>query len=73
MTKHANNVAFICKRYYIERLLSEVGLNGMSSATYKISTRDPNEIILNNIELCEKLGLNMESKMKKNANNVLDS
>ncbi|WP_456235821.1 hypothetical protein [Soonwooa purpurea] len=63
--KAANNVAFICKRYYIERLLSEVGLNGMSSATYKISTRDPNEIILNNIELCEKLGLNMESKMKK--------
>ena len=32
--KAANNVAFICKKYYIERILKEIGLVGKASNTY---------------------------------------
>ena len=32
--KAANNVAFICKRYYAQVLLEELGLIGSSSSTY---------------------------------------
>ena len=34
--KAANNVAFICKRYYVEVLLQELGLINVHSQTYKV-------------------------------------
>ena len=48
--KASNNVALICKRFYIQKLLDEVGIPGDNSSTYKLSSRDPNQIIQNNAE-----------------------
>ena len=46
--KAANNVAIICKRFYIQKLLNEVGIPGDSSPTYKLSECDPNHVIETN-------------------------
>ena len=45
--KAANNVALICKRFYIQKLLTEVGIPGNTSSTYKLSEDDPSKIIQN--------------------------
>ena len=55
--KAANNFAFICKRYYITRLLSEVGVPNGNNPTYQQTNKDSEHIICDNIELCEKFGL----------------
>ena len=55
--KAANNFAFICKRYYVSRLLSEVGVPNGNNPTYNLINRDHEDIIRDNIELCEKFGL----------------
>ena len=62
--KAANNVAIICKRFYIQKLLNEVGVPGDSSPTYKLSTEDPDNVIFNNALLCEKFGVNLEDRLK---------
>ena len=62
--KASNNVAIICKRFYIHKLLNEVGVPGDASPTYKLSTKDPNDVIDNNISLCEKYGLSVEDRLK---------
>ena len=62
--KASNNVALICKRFYIQKLLNEVGVPGDASSTYKLSDKDPNEIVQNNSEYCEKLGINLEDRLK---------
>ena len=44
--KAANNVAFVCKRYYALVLLKELGLVGSSTSTYSnISQHTPDDII----------------------------
>ena len=44
--KAANNVAFICKRFYAEVLLKELGILGTSTSTYtKIEDKTPDEIV----------------------------
>ena len=35
--KASNNVALICKRFYIQKLLNEVGVPGNQSPTYELS------------------------------------
>ena len=62
--KAANNVALICKRYYIQTLLDEVGVPGNASSTYKLSKEDPENIIFNNAALCEKFGITLEERLK---------
>ena len=62
--KAANNVALICKRYYIQKLLDEVGVPGNASPTYKLSEMDPDEVIHNNALLCEKFGMSLEERMR---------
>ena len=62
--KAANNVALICKRFYIQKLLDEVGVPGNASSTYELSQKDPNDIINNNSLLCEKFGLSLEERMQ---------
>ena len=62
--KASNNVAIICKRFYIQKLLDEVGVPGDASSTYKLSGKDPNEVVQNNAEYCEKLGMNLEERLK---------
>ena len=62
--KAANNVAIICKRFYIQKLLNEVGIPGDSSPTYKLSECDPNHVIETNELLYAKLGINLEERLK---------
>ena len=62
--KASNNVALICKRFYISKLLDEVGVPGNASPTYKLSDEDPDNIIHNNILLCEKFGISLEDRLK---------
>ena len=61
--KAANNVAIICKRFYIQKLLNEVGIPGDSSPTYKLSDRNPSTVIETNALLCEKFGLSLEERL----------
>ena len=62
--KASNNVALICKRFYIQNLLNEVGVPGNASPTYKLSEEDPDNIIHNNALLCEKFGITLEERLK---------
>ena len=62
--KASSNVAIICKRYYIQKLLNEVGVPGNASPTYKLSETDPNDVIFNNALLCEKFGITLEERLK---------
>ena len=62
--KASNNVAIICKRFYVQKLLNEVGIPGDISPTYKISERNPEDIIYDNTILCEKYGNSLEDRMK---------
>ena len=61
--KASNNVAIICKRFYIQKLLDEVGVPGDNSPTYKLSESNPSDIIHNNISICEKFGLSLEERL----------
>ena len=62
--KASNNVAIICKRFYIQKLLSEVGVPGNSSPTYKLSEIDPSTVINNNELLCDKYGMTLEERLR---------
>ena len=62
--KASSNVAIICKRFYIQKLLNEVGVPGNASPTYKLSEDDPDNIIHNNILLCEKFGINLDERLR---------
>ena len=55
--KASNNVAIICKKFYVSRLLEEVGVLNTTSSTYQHSNNDRNDAIMNNVLLCEKYGL----------------
>ena len=62
--KASNNVAIICKRFYIQKLLNEVGVPGDMSPTYKMSDRNPEDVIADNTILCEKFDLSLDDRMK---------
>ena len=62
--KASNNVAIICKRFYIQQLLDEVGVPGNASPTYQLSEQDPDNVIFNNAALCEKFGITLEERLK---------
>ena len=55
--KAANNFSFICKKFYIAKILNEIGLNGTESLTYKISDKTKDEIIDDNISFSNTFGL----------------
>ena len=62
--KAANNVALICKRFYIQKLLDEVGVPGNASSTYKLSEEDPSNVIHNNALLCDKFGISLDERLQ---------
>jgi hypothetical protein len=62
--KASNNVAIICKRFYIQKLLTEVGVPGNTSPTYQMSDRNQEDVIADNLLLCEKFGLSFDDRMK---------
>ena len=63
--KAPNNIGFICKRFYIQSLLSEVGIVGPPSHTYKISAKDPKDVIDSNILVCKCFGITVNEKDQK--------
>ena len=60
--KASNNYAFICKYYYITKLLSEVGITGPQSTTYNLTDRTAQNIISFNKKLSEKYDLTVDQK-----------
>ena len=52
--KASNNIAFVCKAFYIKRILDEVGVSDLPSNTYKFCNKDVQIVINNNIQMCEK-------------------
>ena len=62
--KASNNIAIVCKRFYIQKLLNEVGVPGDISPTYKLSEKDQDHIIFDNMLLCEKFGRTIEEREK---------
>ena len=62
--KAANNYAFICKKYYIAKLMKEVGMPDNSSETYKVSDLNKEVIIQNNVEFCAKYNFKVSDEQK---------
>ena len=63
--KAPNNIGFICKTFYVKRLLSEVGIVGPPSDTYKVSAKDSNDVITNNITVCKRFGMKVNENDQK--------
>ena len=63
--KAANNIGFICKRFYAQVLLEELGLIGSTTSTYtKNDQLSPDDIIKQHItELKHKFNITVEDKM----------
>ena len=65
--KAANNVIVACKRYYIETLIKELGINTTNispNSTYIPSTESFNEILQSHCKFIESLGLEMSEEDK---------
>ena len=57
--KASNNIAIVCKKFYVSRLFEELGIPGNISDTYKSATKIKDDIITNNLSLCGKYGLEL--------------
>ena len=55
--KAANNVAFICKRFYVEVILREIGILGTGNETYIRVNQDRAEIVNENVNFLNGLVL----------------
>ena len=63
--KASNNFAFICKKFYISKLLSELGeLGAPKNKTYSKTDISKEKLINNNIDYCKKFGLDVIDKQK---------
>ena len=63
----ANNVIVVCKRYYIETLIQEFGLNITNispNSTYTPSTDSFDEILKSHCKFIESVGLEMSEEDK---------
>ena len=62
--KAANNFAFICKNFYISRMLSEVGMIGEPNETYQQTFICKTSIIDDNVKINKKYGLDTLENQK---------
>ena len=62
--KAANNISIICKRFYVLRLLKEVGALSNPDPTYEISDINPSNLINDDVALCERFGLTLDEEQK---------
>ena len=62
--KASNNFAFICKSFYISKILNEVGINTISNPTYKVCNDSKDEIINNNTTFLQKFDLKITDQQK---------
>ena len=60
--KAANNVAIVCKRYYVEVILKEVGILSSPSDTYADTQKSREEIIDDNLQYSKHLKLKPDDK-----------
>ena len=60
--KAANNIAIICKKFYVSVILKEIGIIGPGNETYERSDENSEEIIQNNLEYNERLHLKNNAK-----------
>ena len=54
--KAGNNIAIICKRYYAEVILKEIGEIGTGNSTYYKTSKNIGEIVEENIMYSKHLG-----------------
>ena len=60
--KASSNVSVICKRYYVEVILREIGIQGHGSDTYERTDRCKEEIVDDNREYSKRLGYSLSKK-----------
>jgi len=60
--KAANNVAIICKKYYVDVILNEIDSITSQTDTYSPSHKSKDEIMFDNIEYSKRLGLKVDEK-----------
>ena len=60
--KAANNVAIICKKFYIKKLLDEVGIFNANPTYTVVEDKTEYEVISDNIEYTERLGFETDDK-----------
>ena len=63
--KASNNIAIICKRFYVEEILKEIGVIGEKSDTYVKSVKTKDEILEENIGYSQKLGFQINNNEKE--------
>ena len=62
--KAGNSIAIICKRYYVEIILKEIGHVGNGNSTYENSSKSLEEIVEDNVTYSKRLGLEVEDREK---------
>ena len=60
--KAANNVCIICKRFYVEVILKEIGILGEGNATYQSDNFSKEHIIHDNVEYAKRLKMPITDK-----------
>ena len=60
--KASNNIAFVCKFFYIRCILDKVGVSSLTSNTYEIYKRNVQNSIESNMQICKKLRLKVEDE-----------
>ena len=63
--KASNNIAIICKRYYVEVILKEIGHIGAGNSTYEKIERSVEDIVEENCEYAEHSGFKVDETEKK--------
>ena len=62
--KASKNIAIVCKKFYICRLMQELGISDSPSNTYQLSSSVSENIISLNVELCKSYDLEVIEKHK---------
>ena len=62
--KADNNIAIICKKYYVTVILKEIGILDAANETYEKINKNQEEIIQDNLEYSTRLKLSNGSKYK---------
>ena len=62
--KAANNISIICKRFYVQVILKEIGILDVGNLTYNSADRDRDEIISENCLYTAKLGYDVSDEEK---------
>jgi len=58
----ANNISIICKRFYVEVILKEIGIMGDGNNNYRQSQCTKKKIINNNVKYSKTLNINVSDK-----------